>query len=205
MQNTSAATNESESVTAKVGFEAAGSKGRGWALREANEEANRITRECLRTAILQLAGSRGFEKVTISEVTRRAGVSRTAFYRNYASMEDLVADACGELRRSLLDSLSSERFRTDRRLWYERFFATIRDNAGYFKVYLDANVPLVGEDVLEAAYPTDTPEGLYRNRAREGAFLAVLTGWFRDGMRESPAEMADICSHVFVSPAAFGQ
>ena len=33
---------------------------------------------------------------------------------------------CGELRRSLLDSLSSDRYRADRRLWYEVFFAAIR-------------------------------------------------------------------------------
>ncbi len=148
--------------------------------------------------MLQLAGSRGFDKVSVSEVTRRAGVSRTAFYHNYGSMEELAADACGELRRSLLGSLLSERYRADRRLWYERFFATIRDNAGYFQIYLDANVPLVGEDVLEAAYPSGTTEGLYRNRAREGAFLAVLTGWFRDGMRESPVEMANMCCRILV-------
>lgn len=196
MQNTSAATRKKKTVTAKAGGGAIEAKGRGWALREANEEANRITRECLRTAALQLAASRGFEKVTVSEVTRRAGVSRTAFYRNYGSMEDLVADACGELRRSLLESLSSERYRVDRRLWYERFFATIRDNAEYFQIYLDASVPLIDEDVLEAAYPSDSSEGLYRNRAREGAFLAVLTGWFRDGMRENSAEMADICCGI---------
>ena len=196
MRNESAATYEDETVTAEVDSEAVLDKGRGWALRESNEEANRITRECLRTAVLQLAGSRGFDKFTVSEVTRRAGVSRTAFYRNYGSMEELVADACGELRKSLLGSLSSERYRLDRRLWYERFFATIRANAEYFQIYLDANVPLAGEDVLEAAYPSDTPEGLYRNRAREGAFLAVLTSWFRSGMRESPAEMADVCVRV---------
>lgn len=196
MESASDATDKQGTVTANTGNGAAEGKGRGWALREANEEANRITRECLRTAVLQLAGSREFDKVSVSEVTRRAGVSRTAFYRNYGSMEELVADACGELRRSLLGSLSSERYRADRRLWYERFFATIRDNAGYFQIYLDANVPLVGEDVLEAAYPSGTTEGLYRNRAREGAFLAVLTGWFRGGMRESPAEMADICCGI---------
>lgn len=190
MGNASAATSGGESVASNAGRE------RGWALREANEEANRITRECLRTAVLQLAGSRGFEKVTVSEVTRRAGVSRTAFYRNYGSMEELVAEACGELRQSLLDSLSSKRYRDDRRLWYEVFFATIRDNAKYFEIYLDAHAPLAGEDLLEEARPSDTPEGRYRNRAREGAFLAVLTGWFRDGMRESPSEMAHTCIRI---------
>ena len=171
---------------------------RGWALRQSNEEANRLTRECLRTAILQLAGSRDFARVTVTEVTRRAGVSRTAFYRNYGSMEELVADACQDLRQSLLDSLASERYRTDRRQWYETFFATIRDHAPYFQVYLDASVPLVGTDVIEAAYPSATAEERYRNQALEGAFTNVLTTWFREGMRETPAEMADICMCVLM-------
>mgnify|MGYP002624634464 CR=1 FL=1 len=196
MGNATDATSEAESVMAKTDGTSDGTKGRGWALRQANEEANRITCDCLRTAVLQLAGSESFDKLTVTAVTRRAGVSRTAFYRNYGGMEELVADACGKLRADLLESLSSERYRNDRRQWYESFFATIRDNAGYFQIYLDANVPLAGEDVLEAAYPSDTPEGLCRNRAREGAFLAVLTGWFRDGMRETPSQMADICERI---------
>lgn len=33
-------------------------------------------------------------------------------------------------------------------------------------------------------------------RAREGAFLAVLTGWFRDCLRETPAEMARVCAQI---------
>lgn len=41
-------------------------------------------------------------------------------------------------------------------------------------------------------------EGKGRGWAREGAFLAVLTGWFRDGMRESLVEMANMCCRILV-------
>ena len=50
-------------------------KPRGWALRQSNEEANRLTRTCLRTAVLQLAQTQGFDKMTVTGVTARAGVS----------------------------------------------------------------------------------------------------------------------------------
>ena len=79
--------------------ERAEGRGRGWALQQSNEEANRLTRECLRIAVLQLSGSKSFDAMTVTEVAKRAGVSRTAFYRNYDSMEELAAlveDVTGE-------------------------------------------------------------------------------------------------------------
>ena len=50
-----------------------------------NKEANKVTRECLQTALIQLMSQKPFEKITITELVRRSGVSRTAFYRNYES------------------------------------------------------------------------------------------------------------------------
>ena len=167
-------------------------------LRLSNEESNRITRECLRIAMFKLMGREPFEKITITELAKCAGVSRVAFYRNYETKEELVEDLCRSLFVELKASLESERFRTDRRTWYVDFFRTIRDNSEYFRIYLDANLRLTEEAVLETVFPSATSGEQYANVAREGAFLAVLTAWFRAGIAETPEEMADICMDVLV-------
>ena len=71
------------------------------ALRMSNKESNRFTRECLQTALIYLMGEKSFEKISISELVRRSGVSRTAFYRNYSSKEEILNEAC----TSILDHL----------------------------------------------------------------------------------------------------
>lgn len=168
-------------------------------LRLSNEESNKITKECLQTAMFRLMGQTDFEKITITEIAKRAGVSRLAFYRNYGSKEELVADMCRVLFQRLTDSLKSDRFRADRKQWYADFFRTIQDNREYFRIYLDAHLNLNDGLILESVYPAFSTEEYYARAADEGAFLSVLTEWFRSGMRESPDEMGAICAKVIRS------
>lgn len=50
----------------------------------------RRTQKLLREALIELIEERGFEALTIGELTERAMVSRAAFYRNYQDKYDLV-------------------------------------------------------------------------------------------------------------------
>lgn len=166
-------------------------------LRLSNEESNRVTRECLRIAMFKLMGREDFEKISITELTKCAGVSRVAFYRNYESKEALVEDICQNVFTELKASLTGEIYANNRRQWYLNFFQTIRANSDYFRVYLKANLRLSDEIVLESIYPSSTIEGRYINAAREGAFLNVLTEWFQAGMQESDEDMAAVCEKIF--------
>lgn len=44
----------------------------------------------LTTALLQLLATKDFNTITVTQVVRRAGVSRMAFYRNFDTLEDLL-------------------------------------------------------------------------------------------------------------------
>ena len=50
-------------------------------LRLSNEESKKITKESIVTAVVLLCAEKPFEKITVTEIVRKAGVSRTAFYR----------------------------------------------------------------------------------------------------------------------------
>src|SRR5213083_296749 len=50
----------------------------------------RRTQKLLREALIALIEERGFDALTIGELTERAMVSRAAFYRNYQDKYDLV-------------------------------------------------------------------------------------------------------------------
>jgi len=168
-------------------------------LRLSNEQSNKVTKECLRIAMFKLMDKGDFEKITVTEIAKRAGVSRLAFYRNYGSKEELVADMCRSVFQELTASLGSDRFRTDREQWYADFFRTIKENSEYFQIYLNAHLKLSDGLILESAYPASSTEEHYARAASEGAFLNVLTEWFEAGMQESPEEMSAICGNVIDS------
>ncbi|MET7772527.1 TetR family transcriptional regulator [Nocardia sp. NPDC005366] len=57
------------------------------------------TRESLRAAVLALAAERDWSEISITDLTRRARVSRPTFYQHYASLDELAADALIERMR----------------------------------------------------------------------------------------------------------
>ncbi|HEX6778064.1 MAG TPA: TetR/AcrR family transcriptional regulator [Ktedonobacterales bacterium] len=62
----------------------------------------RRTQKLLREALIELIEERGFEALTVGELTERAMVSRAAFYRNYQDKYDLVGQIFEEAMGALL-------------------------------------------------------------------------------------------------------
>ncbi len=55
-----------------------------------NHPMNEMAVDCIYTALTQLMQTKPYEEITISEITRRAGVSRMAYYRNYKEKDDII-------------------------------------------------------------------------------------------------------------------
>ena len=59
--------------------------------------ANLLTRESILLAFLDLLQTEEYSRITITDITRRAGVSRNAYYRNYDSKEGILQAKMDEL------------------------------------------------------------------------------------------------------------
>src|ERR671933_298567 len=62
----------------------------------------RRTQKLLREVLVALIEERGFDALTVGEITERAMVSRAAFYRNYQDKYDLVEQIFAEAMNALL-------------------------------------------------------------------------------------------------------
>jgi len=56
-------------------------------------ESNRLAKECIVTALIELMKVRDYNAISITDITKKAGVSRMAYYRNYTSKEDILKNA----------------------------------------------------------------------------------------------------------------
>lgn len=162
-----------------------------------NNEANRITRESICTALLELLQTKDFKAITVSELVRRAGVSRQSFYRNYKTKEDVVLEIENTISISLIEKMKDPVYISDPRQWALDFFAVIRDNtavitilqkADLFEVFF-SKIPFHVESHLKSG-GTDLHYGIVGSM---GAVSAIALDWFNNGMKESEKEMADIC------------
>lgn len=167
-------------------------------LRMSNKESNRMTRECLQTALITLMSQKPFEKITISELVRRSGVSRTAFYRNYNTKEDILNEV-GEVFKEVLPAAFADgRFLKDPRGWYHSFFRIIKENASTFRLLLQAHIlntsVFKASNLIKMLDRSTDASAHYTFLAWEGALSTITIQWFEDGMKESIDFMADFCA-----------
>ncbi|HFI0633279.1 TPA: TetR/AcrR family transcriptional regulator [Streptococcus suis] len=47
----------------------------------------------IQEALLQLIQQKEYEKITITDIAKRAGVTRISFYRNFESKDDILKQA----------------------------------------------------------------------------------------------------------------
>jgi AcrR family transcriptional regulator len=51
--------------------------------RYSNKITNKLTREAIYTALVILIKQKPFDSITVTDIVKKAGVSRTAYYNNY--------------------------------------------------------------------------------------------------------------------------
>ena len=164
--------------------------------RPTNREANAITRESLFEALLLLVEKKPFEKITVSELVRRAGVSRTAFYRNYNSITEIVEERLFGLLDTLRASLAEPRYAADMRLWYFDMLTYLKESHAFMlEILLRATraefleMRVLGGVFERGAKPVEKSLGYV---AFNGAAKELLTHWVSGGCTGDVGKVADM-------------
>ena len=165
-------------------------------LKMSNMESILFTKECICTALLSLMATETFDHITVTAIIKRAGVSRGGFYRNYKSKEDVLEEICEELFEYIWGFITEHNLYENPKKWYEDLFQSIAENAEIFQLLIKAQVPrnvvLKFDEgrILEKLQKDDSLMEQYRAAAIGKALTEVVVLWFRNGMQESPEEMA---------------
>ncbi len=162
-----------------------------------NNEANRITRESICTAMLLLMADKDFDRISISELVRKAGVSRQSFYRNYNSKEDIIIEIENSILASFTDSLDNPKYKDNLHVWFCDFFDAVRNNLPLVDILNKSHLT----EILFTKFPSliesytrgCSPDMHYYLLGGIGALKAITMEWIESGMKESSREMADIC------------
>lgn len=167
------------------------------ALRRSNEEQNRITRESLCGAMVLLMMEKDYHTITITELAKRAGVSRNGFYRNYGSKEEILKDMVIEFNKDLYRHIRSFGPGLHPHKWYRQFFRVIREQADPLKtmdrIGFRGQYLQITNEYLMKTYPPASVKERYRMLAWNGAIQNLAFDWICSGMKEDIEEMAGIC------------
>ena len=161
----------------------------------------RRTRTLLRNALVDLTEERGFDRVTVGELTGRAMVSRAAFYRNYRDKYDLVEQIFDEAMAEMTAAEDS-----DARSPGQRFVGFLTHIEAYHRLY-GALLGRKGSpwfaDRMRTALAAMTSEHL-PDRDVDGLvptvvsamFMQSITWWLDHGRPGTPEELAERSSRL---------
>jgi len=168
----------------------------------------RRTKLLLREALIALIEERGFEALTIGELTERAMVSRAAFYRNYQDKYDLVEQIFEEAMSALLGAIGDLGQEHPAEIWvkffehiaqYERLYRALlgRKGSPWFVRKMRASLAdLVrergrlphGRDARER--PAHTFSDEFVPDLVSAMFVETITWWLEHGRPYTPREIA---------------
>jgi AcrR family transcriptional regulator len=165
-------------------------------------ESNRLAKECIVTALIELMKVRDYHSISITEITHKAGVSRMAYYRNYTSKEDILNKYMEEVGISIHEKISSMSTREEILDYYRELFEQL---GAYRDLGITAYRAHLGELILNNINKNmaitfrpenDSAEARYQHLYLAGAFYNVFIEWLKNGRQESCEEMAQICCHL---------
>jgi AcrR family transcriptional regulator len=168
----------------------------------------RRTQKLLREALIELIEERGFEALTIGELTSRAMVSRAAFYRNYQDKYDLVEQIFEEAMSALLSAVGELGREHPPSIWvkffehiaeYERLYRALLGSKGspWFVRKMRASLAgLVkergrlphGPDA--SSLPAHTFSDEFVPDLVSAMFVEAITWWLEHGRPYTPKEIA---------------
>lgn len=168
----------------------------------------RRTQKLLREALIELIEERGFEALTIGEITERAMVSRAAFYRQYRDKYDLVEHVFEEAMSALLNAVEDLGIEHPSKIWvtffehiahYERLYRALLGSQGspWFVRKMRASLAGLIKERGHLPHNPNAPDSPMHTFSDAFVpdlvatmFVEIITWWLEQGRPYSPKEVA---------------
>ena len=164
-----------------------------------HNKSNLFVKECITSALFSLMEKHDFDKITITDIINKAGVSRMGFYRNFTDKENVVEKFVLDKFVETVDDIKSKRALN---FHITNIMITTLQNfqkfSKYIKLFLDRNLePLLYRCYHKAYYclyegSSQSRIHLYSNEMFIGELFNLEMCWLKNGMKETPEQMAKI-------------
>ena len=162
------------------------------------------TKDELKAALTQLMREKDFDAITVSDITRQAGINRGTFYLHYTDKAHFIDQMVQEIFDQVMDQLP---FGTDKDQWLPQVVAVmtfVKDDFDFIHA-MTINRPSYLTDILQAfldqivdrvpdlksrlADQAYLPED-YAREVFYASCISIILHWVKKGGLESPEEVA---------------
>ncbi|KRN28037.1 TetR/AcrR family transcriptional regulator [Liquorilactobacillus mali] len=158
-------------------------------------------------ALLSLLADHSLSDISVSVLCRNAGVSRTYYYRNYKSMQEIISRHQEMAIKSYLRILPHAAHMNFTQLM-TAYFRLMKQqstenvlliNAGLtdtlIRTFRTVYLFLVDQKIIDSSNTRSHHQ--YFPSFMAGAVISIQIQWIQEGMKETPAEMGKILNELF--------
>ena len=154
------------------------------------QETNLFVKECITEALLLLMKNKSLFEISVTEIVERAGVARVSFYRNFGSKEDVIKKHLGFL---ICEWGKDFEEKGDPAYFSESLLKHFYEHREfYLLLYKHDLSAMIYENLRDACDMKSAKTNLerYTKSMFAGAIFGWLDEWARQGMPETPDEIA---------------
>ncbi len=166
-------------------------------LKLSNEEINHLTKNAIQEALVYLLGKKEIQDISVTEIVEKAGVSRSAYYRNYKSKEDILKDFSISVFHLLFNGLNTKENITHPEKWYQNLFTIVKNNERIVRLIFKARVSSLLKYLPEMEKKRYDKKEEYQLEALMSAMLNVVELWVENDFDLSVDEISAICFEIF--------
>ena len=153
-------------------------------LQKNNEDTRAFIRSCISFALMILLKDESIQDISISKLCTVAGVSRTAFYRNYKTIDDVLIDRIRSFAMDIAGKISSDVYNN----WLA-VFQVVEKNKKDFESIVKRGYEHKIYDVFMSLLPSNEA-----NRNIQTTWLSLfytyIVRWVKDGKPKKVEDMA---------------
>lgn len=154
------------------------------------------SRQWIMEALLLLMDKKPFESITITDITKKAGVARLTFYRHYENKEQIIEDYYSETFNKFLMEISQTKKITKKDA-LRRCFEYWRQEEKVVKSLVEHNMKHLLYDKLDGYLGCiqvlkTSPYNNLQMKFVNGGLLTALIDWVLDSQGYSAGEMAEM-------------
>lgn len=182
------------------------------------------TKKVIREALTDLIEEKGFELITVRDLTEKADINRGTFYLHYQDKYDLLKKSEDELIEGLKDFIHEinpsiilqSNLQNEPLPFLVKLFGYIEENARFMKLILGPNGNPSFQDRIKQFMRANFIEKIMKDLNKEqllvpmeylmsyvtAAHLGVIQQWLASDTKQTPREMALILMKIsFFGPA----
>jgi len=170
------------------------------------------TRQLLRDALLALIAEKGYQEITVQDVTDRANVARTTFYLHYKDIDDLLFSSMADMYQELFDEWDARPSAlldpNDNSQHYAGDFEHVAHYASFYRVMMSENgsmkfmvrvqqyLTVAMEQTLQRCLPPGHEPSIPLSMLAAmlaGVEIGVMMWWIQSDMPYTPEAMSLLC------------